>query len=102
VWKKENTPFPSDWFTETVTVEELDGRYASRAKSDKERGYHETRAVIGSPGPRWDAFKKQVQPGDRIVMFSSPRDHWANLAGREGIALVRDNTIVAEIITLMN
>jgi hypothetical protein len=44
----------------------------------------------------------QMLPGDEIWMFSSRPEFWACLAGRAGVALVRDGKIVDSIITAMN
>jgi hypothetical protein len=50
----------------------------------------------------WETLKVQYQEGDGIYKFSSDQESWDRLAGRAGYALIRDNQIIAEIITLMN
>ena len=50
----------------------------------------------------WEALKAQYQDGDKIYKFSSAEETWENLMGRAGYVLVRNNQIIAEIITLMN
>ena len=50
----------------------------------------------------WEALKAQYLDGDQIYKFSSSEESWDKLAGRAGYALVRNNQIIAEIITLMN
>ena len=43
-----------------------------------------------------------LQEGDELWEFRSPRESWANMAGRAGIALVRNGEVVASIVTRMN
>jgi hypothetical protein len=43
-----------------------------------------------------------MQPGDKLVQFSSPMDYWKNHAGRAGIALVRDGKVIDTFVTTMN
>ena len=43
-----------------------------------------------------------MRPGDRIVRFESPAASWEDLAGRAGIALVRDGEAIGAIVTMMN
>jgi hypothetical protein len=50
----------------------------------------------------WSAFVKQMQPGDELWFFSSPRASWAWLAGRKGYAIVRNGKKVDSYITRMN
>jgi hypothetical protein len=46
--------------------------------------------------------KAEMCPGDELWTFRSPPDSWQLLAGRAGIALVRDEKPIRTIITLMN
>jgi hypothetical protein len=50
----------------------------------------------------WRPFKAQMTDGDELWEFSSPAEYWENLAGREGVALVRDGRPIAHVVTLMN
>ena len=43
-----------------------------------------------------------IKPGDELWTFMSPPDSWKNLAGRAGIALVRDGKPVSILVTFMN
>jgi hypothetical protein len=45
----------------------------------------------------WRGHFAQMAPGDEIWKFSSSPESWACLAGRAGIALVRDGKIVDSI-----
>jgi hypothetical protein len=48
------------------------------------------------------ALKVRMLEGDEIWSFTSPPDTWRNLFGRAGIVLIRDDRVVAHIVTLMN
>ncbi len=45
---------------------------------------------------------KQMQKKDELYEFRSPEESWNSFTGREGIALVRDGKIIADVITLMS
>ncbi len=50
----------------------------------------------------WLRFKSQIKPGDKIFAFESSQESWEHLAGRAGYELVRDEEVIASIITRMN
>jgi hypothetical protein len=51
---------------------------------------------------RWEELKAKMLPGDELWDFRSDPRSWAALAGREGVALVRDGAIVDVIVTHMS
>lgn len=51
---------------------------------------------------QWRALLDGMEEGDALWEFRSPREMWENMMGREGIALVRDGTIIQCMITVMN
>lgn len=51
---------------------------------------------------QWCSIQKMMKQGDRLYEFRSPKKSWENYAGKEGIALVRDGEIVADIVILLN
>ena len=57
---------------------------------------------FGYTNDQWVVLCKQMQKKDELYEFRSPEDSWNSFAGREGIALVRDGEIIADIITLMS
>jgi hypothetical protein len=77
----------ADWLDAAVSVEQVD-------------------ADLGAPdsGVRaeWEKLKAEMQPGDLLVHFASPVESWERLAGRAGIALVRDGKVINAIVTMMN
>lgn len=40
--------------------------------------------------------------GDELRLFDSGPDSWKMLAGRAGIALIRDGKVIANIVSMMN
>lgn len=50
----------------------------------------------------WVSLLARMQPGDELWEFRSGDKSWSHLAGREGIALVRGDKIVATVVTRMN
>jgi len=51
---------------------------------------------------RWKESLDDYQDGDEKWKFSSPARCWRNLAGRGGMSLVHDGTIVTSVATIMN
>lgn len=47
-------------------------------------------------------FRLPMKPDDEVWEFSSSPDSWEHLAGRAGLALVRDRTVVDAYVTLMS
>ena len=76
-----------DWLDKPVSVEELDADYAA-----PDSGFH----------AEWEKLKSEMQPGDKLVRFASPVESWERLAGRAGIALVRDGRVIDAFVTMMN
>jgi hypothetical protein len=48
------------------------------------------------------SFRLPPKPDDEIWEFSSSQDSWAHLAGRAGLALVRERTVIDAYVTMMN
>ena len=57
---------------------------------------------FGYTHKQWIDLLNEMEDGDVLHEFRSSDESWEFLAGREGIALVRNNKIVADIITKMN
>ena len=50
---------------------------------------------------QWLQFKDQMQEGDEIWYYITPRETWTDFfphCGREGYALVRDDKVIDEIL----
>ena len=88
---------PPEWLKQQLTVDEAE---SAHQVSDERLG----------PGPvpfgfmnrDWRALLAQMREGDEFWEFCSPPESWEHLAGREGIALVREGKVIGTILTLMN
>lgn len=47
-------------------------------------------------------FELPTKPDDEVWEFSSSRDSWEHLAGRAGLALVRERIVIDAYVTMMN
>jgi hypothetical protein len=50
----------------------------------------------------WDRIKLRMLPDDELWTFNSPPETWQALAGRMGVALIRDGRAIDHAITVMN
>jgi hypothetical protein len=48
------------------------------------------------------SFRLPVRPDDEVWVFSSSPDTWRHLAGRAGLALIREGTVIDAYVTRMN
>lgn len=46
----------------------------------------------------WERIRRHLQPGDEIWLYGTPAGHWENMAGRQGVALVRNGRVVKEFL----
>ena len=78
--KSDHSPFPPiEWLIRRIDVAEIEKH------------------------PRWErAFKARMTDRDELWEFDSPAEYWEGLAGREGVALVRDGRPIAHVVTVMN
>jgi len=51
---------------------------------------------------QWKTLLSNMRDGDELHEFCSSDESWEFLAGREGIALVRNGEIITDIVTKMN
>jgi hypothetical protein len=86
--------FVRSWFPQKIHVPEpkpdVPNDWLVRRLSDEE---------IALQRPR---FRTRMQVGDEVWEFNSPAHFWEHLAGRAGIALVRNGEVLDSIITSMN
>jgi len=47
-------------------------------------------------------FGLPTKPDDEVWEFASPPESWKHLAGRAGLALVRERTVIDAYVTLMS
>jgi hypothetical protein len=95
------TAIPADWLDEEITVEEAERRHPG-ITDERVARHPELGRPFGGLSPQWEQLKAQMQPGDQLWTFASKPDSWRHLAGRAGVALIRDGAAIAVITTLMN
>jgi hypothetical protein len=86
-----------DWLQKRVTVAEAEAAHAVKLEH-----LSPDPVPFGYLNERWQALLARMQEGDELWEFCSSPESWAHLAGREGIALVRDGKIIDSILTIMN
>jgi hypothetical protein len=93
--------FPAGWLSHKTTVEEAEAAHPG-LQDELSKGFPEAAKPFGFQHSEWETLKAEMKPGDELWIFESPSDSWRKLAGRAGVALVRDGTVVKSIVTLMN
>jgi hypothetical protein len=53
--------------------------------------------VDGTP---WERIRRYLQPNDEIRLYGTPSGHWENMAGRQGVVLVRNARVVKEFVEI--
>ena len=92
---------PAAWLDKKITVEAAEASHPGISDERVER-FPDLAKPFGGQSARWDALKAEMRPGDEIWTFSSPEESWRHLAGRSGVALVRQGKVIMTIVTLMN
>ena len=78
------------WLSKRITIPEAEAEHMHAGKP------------FGFMNDQWEQLKSEMLEGDELWDFSSPPETWAHLAGRAGIALVRDGKVIRSLITMMN
>ena len=86
----EEPAVPQSWLQKQLTVEAVEAE-----------NIHEG-IPFGGMNERWVALKSQMIDGDEIWEFSSSAASWDHLAGRAGLALVRNGNAIDCIVTIIN
>lgn len=83
-WAKSERPFPpAEWLVRRTSIGAFDGTDVRKHRD-------------------WSNIKARMTERDELWEFSSPPEYWEGLAGRAGIALVREGRPIAHIVTMMN
>ena len=89
---------PIEWLTKCLVP-----RTSPEFSSDCRQGLiKDLGASFVNLATQWLSFESQITPLDEIWEYDSPAEHWNSLCGSSGIALVRGQQIIAEIIIEMN
>jgi tRNA-dihydrouridine synthase len=94
-----NEMIPADWLRKKITVVEAEADHPG-ISDDRVSRYPQAARPFGFLNREWQALKAAIKPGDELWSFISPTDQ--RLAGRIGVALLRDSKVVKAIITTMN
>lgn len=73
---------------------------AAHLVSDKQLG--PSPVPFGFMHTAWLALLAQMQPDDELWEFRSPASTWQHLCGREGLVLLGQGKVVAQVLTAMN
>lgn len=82
------------WLGDETTVEAAEA--ANMARVDGRL------VPFGNNNSQWMIILQLLQQGDRLYEFRSPDETWAEFNGKEGIALVRNGAIVADLVKLLD
>jgi hypothetical protein len=97
----EASPIPKAWLDKKISVEEAEAAHPG-INDDRAGRFPEAAKPFGFQSQAWEALKAAMQPGDELWTFASPAKSWEDLAGRAGIAVVRDGNPIKVLVTVMN
>jgi hypothetical protein len=83
---------PKSWLYERISLQQ-----AEADNSNREGG-----VPFGEQNDRWERLKACLHEGDEIWAFCSPSESWEQLAGRAGLAVVRNGRVVKCLVTKIN
>ena len=92
---------PKTWLQKKVSVAEAETTYPG-IKDDRVARFPDAAKPFGFRHRQWEELKAAVIPGDEIWTFASPPESWTDLAGRAGVALVRNGVPIKVVTTAMN
>ena len=92
---------PADWLRKKITVAEAEADNPGISDERASR-YPETARPFGFLNHEWETLKAAMKFDDELWSFISPADSWQRLAGRVGVALLRDGKVIEVIVTEMN
>jgi hypothetical protein len=92
---------PTEWLQQKVGVAEAEAAHPGIADERVNR-FPDAGKPFGYRHREWQQLKAEMRAGDELWTFASPPDSWKHLAGRAGVALVRNGTPVRIIVTMMN
>jgi hypothetical protein len=92
---------PAAWLIKKISVAEAEAEYPG-VRDERAKQHPALARPFGALNAKWEALKADIRPGDELWTFSSPPRTWEDLAGRAGIALVRDGQAIEVIVTKLN
>ena len=94
-------PIPKAWLDKKATIAEAEAAHPG-VNDERVQRMPEISKPFGFLNGQWEAQKAEMQPGDELWSFASPPKSWEDLAGRAGVALVRDGNPIKVVVTVMN
>ncbi|MCU0713740.1 MAG: hypothetical protein MUC43_16900 [Pirellula sp.] len=82
---------------EPMSVQDIERQYGTNRIENRQQ-----LESFGIGSKQWQIIKAQIEPGDELYRFRSPPDSWAKMAGRAGIALVRNGKVIDILVTALN
>lgn len=92
---------PAAWLQKKISVAEAEAAYPG-VNDDRSARVPDATKPFGFRNQEWNELKAAMLPGDEIWTFASSPESWRDLAGRAGVALVRNGVPVKVLITAMN
>jgi hypothetical protein len=92
---------PKAWLDKKVTIAEAEAEHPG-IRDERVQRFPDAAKPFGFKNGQWEAIKAAMQPGDELWTFVSPKESWENLAGRAGIAVVRDGNPIMVLTTMLN
>jgi hypothetical protein len=92
---------PKSWLDRKFTIAEAEAEHLG-IRDERVQRFPEAAKPFGFKSGQWEAIKAAMQPGDELWTFASPAESWENLAGRAGIAVVRDGNPIFVLTTMLN
>ena len=92
---------PASWLQEKVSVAEAEAAHPG-INDDRVARFPDAAKPFGFRHAQWEELKGAMMPGDELWAFTSPPDSWTDLAGRAGVALVRNGIPIKILVTAMN
>ena len=89
------------WLIKKTSVAEAEAEHPGM-RDERAKQHPELARPFGALNAKWEKLKADMQPNDELWTFSSPPRTWEDLAGRAGIALVRDGIAIEIIVTMLN
>jgi len=97
----DESQIPKDWLQKQISISEAETAYPG-ITDDRVKDSPDAAKPFGFRHAEWEALKSHMQPGDQLWTFMSPQKSWEDLAGRSGIALVRNGAPIEVIVGAMN
>jgi hypothetical protein len=93
---------PTDVASAPLTIDEIERQEMAELSEWLKVRSDIPKVPFGFGNAEWLTFKSILQPGDKIVRYSTDRHSWQHLAGETGFALIRSACVIRTFITMRN